>query len=316
MLATVRKTALCLAGLLLGCPEPPRADDVGVASIGQPNDGGGESADDDLMGSSDAGDESTSVADPSTSGDGTPEDTDDDDSSGDDGTPGGEVSWCSAMTNAKPEHECNPVTQDCPAGQKCMPYSDETTWDATACFPLMGGMPDQLGEACIEDMGGASGMDSCDVGLMCWDVDLMTGDGVCIALCTCQSGEPSCGAGQQCVVQNNDALTVCLDQCDPVLQDCPGGQGCYPQGLNFICAGDASGASGEFLDGCEFVNTCDPGLGCFAGASITGCMFDACCTPFCDVADPMGCPGGLACIAYYDNNAPPGLESVGLCAAP
>ena len=61
---------------------------------------------------------------------------------------------------------------------------------------------------------------------------------------------------------------------------------------------------GQAFDGCEFVNTCDPGLMCgdeaFVGA---GCPQGSigCCTPFCDLGEPAACPNpDQQCVQYFD----------------
>ena len=78
---------------------------------------------------------------------------------------------------------------------------------------------------------------------------------------------------------------------------------------------------GQAFDGCEFVNTCDPGLMCYDTASVsTGCNPGSlgCCTPFCDTSLANTCPGpAQTCVAVYpEGEAPAGLEHVGICQVP
>ena len=84
------------------------------------------------------------------------------------------------------------------------------------------------------------------------------------------------------------------DQCDPLVQDCPDGEGCYsgPDG-GFTCSPAGSAGEGET---CEFINECEPGLAC----TVEGCV------PFCDLADAGACGGGEC--APFDEDA-----GVGVC---
>ncbi len=113
--------------------------------------------------------------------------------------------------------------------------------------------------------------------------------------------------------------TGVVDGCDPLAQNCPDGQACYPFMAEFDCYGiSEAGAQG---DGCGFVDVCDAGLFCAAAAIVDGCM-DAvgCCSAFCDISDPMDACQDISpamfCIPWYaEGDAPPGLELVGACAA-
>src|SRR5690606_24734 len=68
--------------------------------------------------------------------------------------------------------ECDPWVQDCEAGQKCMPYSGDgdSSWESLKCTPVMEN-PGQTGDPCTVEGSGVSGIDSCDVGHMCWNTD-------------------------------------------------------------------------------------------------------------------------------------------------
>ncbi len=61
------------------------------------------------------------------------------------------------------EYECDVWTQDCPEGQKCMPWANDgnTTWNATKCSPVDPN-PGQPGDSCISEDFGYSGVDDCD----------------------------------------------------------------------------------------------------------------------------------------------------------
>ena len=118
-----------------------------------------------------------------------------------------------------PDH-CNQFIQDCPAGEKCMPYADDGggSWNNLKCTPVVDD-PGQLYEPCFdEDV--VDGMDSCDVGLMCWDTDL-EGNGICFGMCMGFPEAPTCEDPlAQCAIYSEAILTLCLKGCDPLLQDC------------------------------------------------------------------------------------------------
>lgn len=222
-----------------------------------------------------------------------------------------------------PGDECDPYLQDCPDGEKCNAYASfGGSWDSLGCFPLdpTPGLP---GEACTVEGAGTSGIDSCAAGAMCWDVDTETMEGECIAMCEGSADMPTCSdPSTNCVISNEGSLNLCLPICDPVLQDCPSGQACYPIDDTFVCAPDASGDDqGAAGDPCEYINACDPGLGCVEPSAYgPGCPAGAsgCCSPFCDTALPNTCPeGGQECLPWFEEGAaPPGFDTVGSCAVP
>ena len=113
--------------------------------------------------------------------------------------------------------------------------------------------------------------------------------------------------------------TGVLDGCDPVAQNCPDGQACYPFMAEFDCYGiSEAGAQG---DACAFVDVCDAGLFCASAEIVEGCMDDVgCCTAFCDLSNPVDACQDISpmmfCFPWYaEGDAPRGLESVGACLA-
>lgn len=220
--------------------------------------------------------------------------------------------------------ECDVWAQDCPDDEKCMPWVSDGggAWDATRCTPLTDN-PGQPGDACTAEGGGGSGVDDCDVGVMCWDVDPETGQGVCLALCEGSPDAPLCSdPDTSCSITNDGVLPLCLPACDPLLQDCPGGQGCYWLfDESFVCAPDVSGdlgGEGEACDGFT-LNLCDPGLQCMPAEAVPGCTSaTSCCSVFCDLEDvDPGCLEGQECTALFaEGEAPPGTEFYGVCAIP
>ena len=215
--------------------------------------------------------------------------------------------------------QCDVWSQDCPDGEKCAPWANDggSSWNATKCVPVDPN-PKQPGDACVAPQGGVSGVDDCDEGAMCWDVDAETNEGVCVAFCEGSADDPMCAPGSTCAIVNDGVLILCLPSCDPLLQDCPGDDLCLPLGDVFGCVLDASGEMGAYGDPCEYANACDPGLVCLNPEYVPDCMAGGCCSPLCEVTAPNMCPGdGQECIAWYEEGmAPPGYEDVGVCGIP
>jgi hypothetical protein len=210
-------------------------------------------------------------------------------------------------------NECDPKLQDCPDGEKCAAWANDggSSWNANKCVPVSGN--GQHGDECMTEGGGLSGLDSCGVGAMCYGTD-ENGVGVCVSFC---DANDMCPVGSQCTISNDGVLPICKIGCDPLLQDCPDGMGCYAvdgaEG-DTVCMTDSSGAGGLDGEPCEYDNVCDPGLVCIGGSA--GCNTTWCCTPWCDMSQANTCPGaGEECIAHYQA-PPPGAEDLGICVVP
>jgi hypothetical protein len=218
--------------------------------------------------------------------------------------------------------QCDVFNQDCPEGEKCAAFIEggENAWNATKCVPITGeGVP---GDACTAEGGGGTGLDDCQKGAFCWDVD-MENKGICVELCGGSEAAPTCSdeAMFNCVVVNEGVLNLCLPGCDPLVQNCPGDDLCITSADSFVCAPDASGAEGQAFDACEYANVCDKGLLCLTPSSAIECDANAggCCLPMCDLSDPnVVCPGqGQKCVSIYEAGmAPPEFENVGYCVIP
>ena len=213
---------------------------------------------------------------------------------------------------------CDTWTQDCPDGQKCTYYSEGgDNWDAQKCVDVTG--TDKPGDACTAE-GALTGIDSCVEGAICWNVD-MNGVGTCIGLCGGSFEAPICGPSSVC--NFGRLLSLCIPNCDPLLQDCPDpGDLCISNGDTFVCIVDLGGEEGQANDPCEFANVCDPGLTCLdpptAGA---GCDQAAggCCTPFCPFPDGA-CPNpDQQCVQWFDPMMLPENDpqlDIGFCGVP
>ncbi len=175
-------------------------------------------------------------------------------------------------------------------------------WNATRCTPLAAA-PALLGESCMAEGSGVSGIDDCDIGLMCWDVDAQN-NGVCAALCTGSELNPGCPGVLQCS-EITEALPLCVQGCDPLAQACGDGQACAPEHGSFFCAPAGPALPGEAC--AAFV--CAAGSVCIDGASALACSDIACCASDCDPTAPI-CPTGAICVALEE------APSVGVCATP
>ncbi len=231
---------------------------------------------------------------------------------------------CGGAFAVSPDHgagtiECDVFKQDCGACGKCTAWAEGGggSWNATKCVAITGDQ--KPGEPCMTVGGGTSGIDDCEKGAMCWDVNV-EGMGTCVALCTGTPDAPVCAANEYCGISG--PLILCLPTCDPLLQDCEGEDLCLPNGERFICVLDASGDMGAVNDPCEFANACDKGLVCLNTASASSaCMqgSQGCCQPFCDFSLMEACPNpDQKCVQWFDPEMPipPGYEDVGVCAIP
>lgn len=228
------------------------------------------------------------------------------------------------MGQPPPGGPCDPWLEDCPEGQKCMPYADDggIVWNAYKCSALVPD-PDGLGEPCSMIGPPLGGEDTCEKHTMCWDVDPDTGLGTCIGMCTGTLREPGCAdPNALCIIPADGVLQICLPTCHPLLQDCAADELCLPNphGFDFLCIEQAEGFSADVFETCEFLNTCAPGLVCVIPDLAAECdpVSVGCCLPFCDLSLPNDCPGqGQQCLPWYEQGkAPAGLESVGVCGIP
>jgi len=219
--------------------------------------------------------------------------------------------------------ECDGWAQDCPPGEKCMPYSDDgdLAVEASKCVPVDAD-PKKSGEACKAVDSSVSGFDDCDVGLICLVSDHETLTGKCVEQCTGSPDAPQCPGDKVCSISTNDkngVLTRCLPPCDPLTQDCAADEICTynfaDYGETWICDAKVPGDGGLYAP-CLFSNACDGGLVCVGSESSTDCDQGvlACCLPLCDLSGVDDCPGALECSLWYAPGTEiPGYENVGYC---
>ncbi|PRP92438.1 hypothetical protein ENSA5_49460 [Enhygromyxa salina] len=213
------------------------------------------------------------------------------------------------------EAECDPWAQDCPGGEKCVPYgSTGGNWDANKCVPVLG--EGQPGDSCTYE-GTSLATDSCGPESHCWDVMEVDGqlEGVCTSFCDGSADSPLCDPGTSCLIANEGSITLCIDTCDPLLQGCSEGLGCFWANNDFQCIFTA----GEIpeAEACAYINDCAPGLTCAAAEVLPSCSGSSCCAAYCDLAAP-DCPQeGTECTPFFEEGlAPPTYEDVGLCILP
>ena len=203
--------------------------------------------------------------------------------------------------------ECDPFQQDCPEGEKCVPYaSTGENWDANKCVPISG--TGTTGEACVSG-GIVEATDDCDGEHFCWDE-------VCTPFCEGTPDVPECDPGSACLISNEGSITLCIDTCDPLASDCPDPLVCAWAGFGFVCAEEAPGLGGIGED-CSQLADCSPGAVCLSDEVLSGCESTACCAELCDTSQ-MDYPcveAGLTCQAFY-NDPPEGYENVGVCIDP
>jgi hypothetical protein len=210
---------------------------------------------------------------------------------------------------------CDTFAQDCPEGEKCVPFSFEGgVWDCVKCVPVLGDQA--VGESCFYD-GIIAGTDNCDAASWCWNVD-ENGEGVCHLFCTGAADMPECPPMSQCTISGSGVINICISTCDPVVQNCPDGTACYWTSFDFNCV--VTTIDIPTGDPCGFVNDCALGNMCVDEAALPECEGASCCANFCDldIGDSQ-CGGtpGTACVAFFEaNRAPPEYEHVGLCILP
>ena len=207
---------------------------------------------------------------------------------------------------------CDPFQQDCPEGEKCVPYAHGGgSWDSNKCVPVTG--VGKAGDPCTSD-GIVDATDDCDESSVCWNV--MDVDGVevgtCTPFCAGFADAPVCDPGRACLNSNGGSVTLCIETCNPLLQDCDPGLGCFYISSEFFCVL----LGGEIPSGepCGSWNDCVAGDICVDAATLPACAGASCCADFCSLGDPACLAAGTECVAFFEpGRAPAGHEDVGVC---
>ncbi|WP_146158018.1 ribulose phosphate epimerase [Enhygromyxa salina] len=208
--------------------------------------------------------------------------------------------------------DCDTFQQDCPEGEKCVPYaSNGGMWDDNHCVPVTGN--GQAGEPCVSG-GILEGTDDCGVDSFCWDV-MEDNTGVCTDFCQGTSDAPSCPLDTSCVIANGGSIALCLETCDPLMQACPDGYGCYWANAEYNCL--LTMQDNALGQPCDTMGTCSPGLICVSGEAIPDCESVACCGAFCSLSEPECAQPGTECSEFFEEGmAPQQYQDVGVCVVP
>jgi hypothetical protein len=302
--------AIALANLMAmtGCSgdETSADDEAGTTSVGSTD-----------AGSTDAGstDEDSTTTDSSSESEVTDSEVTDDDDSVDTLEDQGLSFYAGPSGDFGDVSKCDPFAQDCPEGEKCVPFSNNGgNLNANKCVPVLG--EGHVGDPCISD-GAVEATDDCDAKSVCHDLMEVDGQlvGECAAFCTGNADEPTCDPGTACLIQGDGSVTLCIDTCDPLAQNCDPGFGCYWSTVDFVCLFTTQDIpTGE---ACGYVNDCASGNYCADGSEVPGCEAPACCTSYCDLSQPTCMLPGSECVAFFDEGmAPAGHENLGICLIP
>lgn len=233
-------------------------------------------------------------------------------SSAGEGSSSGESSSSGTSEDPSGDSACDPWLQNCPQGQKCVPSENAET---TICVPLVND-PSGAGAPCTASSASAfHGEDTCDKGLSCYFVTVDELAGTCVPMCQGSLGSPKCPEGGVCVFFGQyNALQLCLQHCNPLMDECPSGGHCSSPDWGFLCFDPNDPTANQAGDSCELTD-CGKGLICVNAADVPGCPGDVCCTPYCDINGPNTCPNpGQKCVPLLDANRPMG--NVGACRVP
>ena len=256
------------------------------------------------------GDESTTQE--STGSEGEMEETED--------PPNTSGSFYAPASDIGPVGECDPFMQDCPDGEKCVPFLEEGDpgpYGTNKCVPVIGA--EEPGSPCTSE-GVFEAVDDCDETSICFPLDADGTTGTCTALCTGTADNPVCEPGTGCFVAYDGSVNACLPACDPLLQDCAPGEACYWASTDFLCLPPAEDA-GALGDACDTITGCDGGNLCISGEVQANCSDANCCTELCPRSDPdFACSDpDYVCEAFFEEEAlppdSPELE-IGVCIDP
>ena len=220
---------------------------------------------------------------------------------------------------------CDFFEQDCDEGFKCVPFGFPSDEDFTGlrCVPVAED-GQSAGDPCSMFDHTLSGFDDCDASSMCAHLDEDTFEGTCLSFCFGDENNPLCADPDYTCRLDAGPSGLCFAFCDPLLQDCAKGMGCYPaedprvgphDGYAGICLNDLSMGSNGPGAWCDELNGCAPLSFCAAPSRVPGCENpDGCCTSYCalDVPDPHAqCMEGQECRILYSD--PWGLQAHGAC---
>jgi hypothetical protein len=144
-------------------------------------------------------------------------------------------------------------------------------------------------------------------------------------MCEGSADNPICETNQSCLIYFA-GVPLCFDQCDPLVQNCAEGNGCYPDAeaagnTGFICL-PTIGTS-DVGDYCWLLSNCQRGLICVYPDYFPDCNgLVGCCTQLCDLREPDPCGDlhpDLECVPWFPTGQMPPqayLQDVGACIIP
>jgi hypothetical protein len=222
---------------------------------------------------------------------------------------------------------CDVWEQSCSECEKCTPYFyDGKIFSGLKCVPV-GPLIRGVGEACIIGGKFGDGIDNCEKGALCWNLDGGS-TGTCVALCTGTAQTPGCKNPQElCWISGEAIVPLCFHECNPLVHgSCPQmKQVCVPlpSPAGFVCIDGAPDNGGGKYDACDSINSCSDGNACLAWGNVDDCdaQSSGCCLPFCDVSldsDPRcDADNNEMCVPWFDPiDVPDGYKDVGVCVAP
>jgi hypothetical protein len=223
----------------------------------------------------------------------------------------GESSIFIAPSDVPIDGGCDPWQQDCPDGEKCVPYASYYgSWNLNKCVAILGdGLP---GALCISD-GMVLATDTCGADSICWNAIEMGGQlvGQCAPLCGGDIDNPLCEPETACVLGNDGVLTLCGQTCLPVLDDCPEDLACTFMGLDFHCVVPQGAALGQ---PCAAHEECEAGAMCLWNQIVPGCEDSDCCAAFCDLVQPECTIPGTECVSFFEaGTVEPPYDQQGVC---
>lgn len=210
---------------------------------------------------------------------------------------------------------CDPWAQDCSEGEKCVPWVADGSGDidgpclGTRCSSVD---PDAVGpgQPCTAVEGPWSGVDDCELGSFCWDVDPATQTGSCSAPCNGNEANPLCPDDDACLIVEH-ILIACVPSCAALEPDCAGDWVCATgdEGPSYCVPGASLGVATGQATPCNRHVGCGDGFACVAAGDVADCTEPgSCCTAVCDL-DAPSCDASVPNCTPLDG-APAG---VGVC---
>jgi len=169
-------------------------------------------------------------------------------------------------------------------------------WNATKCSPLAF-EPAAIGQPCLVEGSGVSGIDDCAADAICWGVDPGTNQGTCVPRCGGSQANPQCPEELACMVAfEDDVVIVCLPPCDPLSPTCAEDEVCShyadvdPGAGIFVCQPIPPFEPQPYGMPCGGLQVCDDGHACVEAQHVPGCAGERCCTLLGEIEPPPACP--------------------------